>query len=63
MPDQRNIICDKEDAQIGDEIIFDGKTLKVMQLFRQGKDAKNSGYKHFIMCHKGVLGCEEIWAL
>jgi len=60
MLEDHNIIYDNELAKIGDEIISDGKTLLVKELFVQGKDAKNSGYKHFVVCRKGVLGCEEV---
>lgn len=60
MADNHTILHDYQDAQIGDEIAYEGITLKVKQLFRQGKEAKNSGLKYFLTVPKGVLGCEEI---
>lgn len=45
----------------GDKILHEGQELTAIQEFKQGRDAKQSGYKYFIKTPKGVMGL--VWAV
>lgn len=46
--------------QIGYEIVHNGKKLKAVQEFKQGKEAKVSGFKYFMHTSRGMLGLKEV---
>ncbi len=53
------MIRDLPAPELGEQIVFDGKTLTATKIFKHGMEAQKSGLSYFMKAPQGVIGFNE----